>query len=158
MLDMHPFFLADFYKVGHPQMQPEGTEFVYSNFTPRSNKYSPTKSDKVVVFGLQAFLKQIVPYFQRNFFDRSKQAVMDEYDQFMQNTIGRIQLCKIAALHDLGYLPLHFKSIEEGKRVNIGIPITTITNTVPGFGWLVQYIETIFLCNSWFPSNSATNI
>ncbi|HQP38909.1 MAG TPA: hypothetical protein PLI95_27180 [Polyangiaceae bacterium] len=31
-----PPHATDFYKTGHIRMNPEGTEFVYSNFTPRS--------------------------------------------------------------------------------------------------------------------------
>lgn len=30
---------TDGYKLGHHRMYPEGTEQVYSNWTPRSNKY-----------------------------------------------------------------------------------------------------------------------
>lgn len=32
---------TDGYKLGHHRMYPEGTEQVYSNWTPRSNKYFP---------------------------------------------------------------------------------------------------------------------
>ena len=38
---MNALLATDGYKVGHHQQYPEGTTLVYSNFTPRSNKYAP---------------------------------------------------------------------------------------------------------------------
>ena len=31
----NPILSCDFYKVSHPFQYPKGTEFIYSNFTPR---------------------------------------------------------------------------------------------------------------------------
>lgn len=36
---------TDGYKLGHHRMYPEGTEQVYSNWTPRSNKYFPEATE-----------------------------------------------------------------------------------------------------------------
>ena len=44
---MNPLLLTDFYKVGHLFQYPKGTEYVYSNLTPRSNKHFP-QADKMV--------------------------------------------------------------------------------------------------------------
>lgn len=44
---------TDGYKLGHHRMYPEGTEQVYSNWTPRSNKYFPEATEGSVVFGIQ---------------------------------------------------------------------------------------------------------
>lgn len=49
---MLPILLKDGYKASHREQYPAGTEFIYSNFTPRSNKYG--KAEKVVVFGLHS--------------------------------------------------------------------------------------------------------
>ena len=49
--NMNPLFLTDGYKTGHHQQYPKGTTLVYSNFTPRSNKYAPAGCDQVVSFG-----------------------------------------------------------------------------------------------------------
>ena len=38
---MNALLLTDGYKTGHHQQYPQGTEEVYSNWTPRSNKYAP---------------------------------------------------------------------------------------------------------------------
>ena len=49
----------DAYKLGHKKMYPEGTEYVYNNFTPRSEKLSPVlkhlRKGEVVVVGVQRF-------------------------------------------------------------------------------------------------------
>lgn len=49
---------TDGYKLGHHRMYPEGTEQVYSNWTPRSNKYFPEATEGSVVFGIQYLIKK----------------------------------------------------------------------------------------------------
>jgi nicotinamide phosphoribosyltransferase len=51
---MNPLLLTDGYKTGHHKQYPDGTTLVYSNFTPRSNKYAPKGCENVVSFGQQA--------------------------------------------------------------------------------------------------------
>lgn len=48
--------VTDGYKLDHHRMYPEGTEQVYSNWTPRSNKYFPEATEGSVVFGIQPLL------------------------------------------------------------------------------------------------------
>lgn len=43
---------TDGYKLGHHRMYPEGTQMVYSNWTPRSNRYFPEATEGSVVFGI----------------------------------------------------------------------------------------------------------
>ena len=62
---MNPLLLTDGYKTGHHQQYPEGTELVYSNFTPRSNKYAPSGCDAVVSFGEQMTMMQIHEAFEK---------------------------------------------------------------------------------------------
>lgn len=50
---------TDGYKLGHHRMYPEGTQMVYSNWTPRSNRYFPEATEGSVVFGIQYFVKSI---------------------------------------------------------------------------------------------------
>ena len=76
---MNPLFLTDGYKTGHHQQYPEGTTLVYSNFTPRSNRYAPKGCDEVVSFGQQMVMKQIHEAFQRDFFSQPKDVVKLEY-------------------------------------------------------------------------------
>lgn len=48
---------TDGYKLGHHRMYPEGTEQVYSNWTPRSNKYFPEATACVVNGELKEIFK-----------------------------------------------------------------------------------------------------
>jgi nicotinamide phosphoribosyltransferase len=62
----------------------------------------------------------------------------------------------IEALHDLGYLPIEIKALEEGTLCPIGVPMLTITNTHPDFAWLVNYLESLLSCSLWQAMTSAT--
>ena len=58
----------------------------------------------------------------------------------------------IEALYDLGYLPIRIKALPEGSVCPIRVPMMTITNTLPEFFWLTNYLETIISCTLWMPS------
>lgn len=152
-----PSLLCDFYKVSHRHQYPKGTEIIYSTFTPRSNKLAPY-IEQVVVFGIQGFIKKyLINYFNQNFFARPKQQVVQEYSDFIYRTLninddGR----HIAQLHELGYLPIKIKAIEEGELVAVGIPIMTIENTDYKFFWLTNYLETLINASLWQPITSAS--
>ncbi|MFA7287386.1 MAG: nicotinate phosphoribosyltransferase [Melioribacteraceae bacterium] len=150
--------LCDFYKVSHREQYPIGTEKVYSTWTPRSNKYHPT-TDKVVVFGIQAFVKKyLINYFNTHFFSRSKEEVLNEYTRVLKFALGikEPHTQHIEDLHDLGYLPLLIKSLPEGTKVSIRVPMLTIENTNPRFFWLTNFVETILSTELWMASTSAT--
>jgi len=151
---------TDFYKVGHIFQYPEGTEYVYSNWTARSaDKFKGFDDfdDKVVFFGLQAFIKRfLVKEWNENFFNRPKSEVIGKYQRRMANSIGPIDTSHIEALHDLGYLPLNIKALPEGSRVDIRVPMFTITNTDPRFFWLTNYFETAISAELWQTCTSAT--
>lgn len=49
---------TDGYKFGHHRMYPEGTQMVYSNWTPRRCHYFPEATEGSVVFGIQYFVKK----------------------------------------------------------------------------------------------------
>ena len=72
-MKLNSMFLADGYKVGHYNMYQDGVEVVYSNFTPRSNKYAPKGNNgKVLNFGQQYAIRYIVEHFNENFFFRNQ--------------------------------------------------------------------------------------
>lgn len=75
---MNPLLLTDGYKTSHNKQYPEGTTLVYSNFTPRSNKYAPKGCNEVVVFGTQMVMKQLHEAFQNEFFSKPKELVCGE--------------------------------------------------------------------------------
>ncbi len=153
---MLPILLKDGYKASHKNQYPKGTEIVYSNFTPRSNKHGI--ADKLVVFGIQAFIKKyLIEDFNTNFFKRSKEEVLKEYKSTMDEYLFcDYDVSHIAELHDLGYLPLVIKALPEGSRVKMGVPVLTIYNTDSRFFWLTNFLETLLSCELWLPMTSAT--
>jgi nicotinamide phosphoribosyltransferase len=154
---MNPLFLTDGYKTGHHQQYPKGTTLVYSNFTPRSNKYAPKGCDKVVSFGQQMVMKIINTAFQTEFFNKPKEEVCGEMKRELSLYLGTdYDVSHFEALHDLGYLPIHVKAIEEGTLVPIKVPVLTVYNTHPDFYWITNYLETIISNLLWKPMTSAT--
>ena len=150
--------LCDFYKVSHRVQYPENTQVIYSTFTPRSNKYFPV-ADKVVFFGLQAFLKKyLIEHFNTYFFRRSKQDVLDEYERYIHYTLGEENpdTTHIKELWELGYLPLEIRALKEGTLAPIKVPVLTVENTDDRFFWVTNYIETILSTQIWQPMTSAT--
>jgi nicotinamide phosphoribosyltransferase len=154
---MNPMLLCDFYKVSHRAMYPEGTEIVYSTWTPRASRIKDITH--VVNFGTQAFIKTwLIDYFNDNFFRQPKHQIISDYKRILKNTLGieNPETKHIEDLHDLGYLPLSIKALPEGALVPIRVPTMTIQNTNPKFFWLTNYIETLASCDLWQPTTSAT--
>jgi nicotinamide phosphoribosyltransferase len=156
-MKINPFLLTDGYKTSHNRQYPKGTTLVYSNFTPRSNKYAPKGCDKVVVFGSQMVMKQLHELFDEGFFSRPKDEVCGEIKRELSMYLNTdYDVTHIEQLHDLGYLPIIVKSITEGTEVPIRVPVLTIYNTHPDFYWITNYLETILSNLLWKPMTSAT--
>jgi nicotinamide phosphoribosyltransferase len=154
---MNPLFLTDGYKTAHHIMYPKGTTLVYSNFTPRSNKYAPKGCDSLVSFGQQMMMVQIHEAFEKDFFNKPKYEVCGEMKRELELYLGMpYDVSHFEALHDLGYLPICVKIIEEGTLVPMKVPVLTIYNTHPDFYWLTNYLETIISNLLWKPMTSAT--
>ncbi|QOV68449.1 nicotinate phosphoribosyltransferase [Citrobacter sp. BDA59-3] len=160
-MKMNPILAIDGYKVSHRAQYPQGTTQVYSNFTPRSDRFfsSPVADGKLVFFGLQGFLQWfMVDLFNDAFFARPQEDVVNEYKAVMDSYLGKdaVPVDHIRALHNLGYLPLHVKSLDEGSKVPMKVPVLTITNTRDEFFWLVNYLETVLSAELWKASTNAT--
>jgi nicotinamide phosphoribosyltransferase len=156
-MNINPFLMTDFYKVGHVFQYPENTEFVYSNMTPRSSRMNGV--DHMVVFGVQYFIKKyLIAYFNENFFNRPKEEVIQDYRRRITTSLGTDlpSYEHMEALHDLGYLPLVVKSLPEVSRVPLRVPFLTIYNTIPEFYWLTNSLETLMSAVLWQPCTSAT--
>jgi nicotinamide phosphoribosyltransferase len=160
---INPMTACDFYKVGHKDMYPKGTTMIYSNFTPRSNRLAPSagakKPDQIVMFGLQGFIKSfLMEAFHYGFFGKPKAVVVAEYKRRVDMALGEgvVGTEHIAALHDLGYLPIEIKALPEGSLVDIKVPVLTIKNTLPEFFWLTNYLETAVSTELWKPITTAT--
>ncbi len=159
----NPILSADFYKVGHIFQYPPNTTEVYSNLTARSNKHAPSvggvKIDKVLFVGLQAYIKGfLIDSFDEHFFKVPKEKVIAEYDRRNNGALGEgsVPSNHIAALHDLGYLPLFIKALPEGSLVPMGVPLLTVRNTRAEFAWLTNYIETSLSAEIWKIITTAT--
>ena len=151
--------LTDGYKLDHRRQYPEGTEFVYSNWTPRSCHYYPEAKEGAVVFGIQYFIKEyLMKQFQENFFNRPKDVAVAEFKRRVDTFLGPngVGTAHIEELHDLGYLPIRIKALPEGTLCPIRVPALTFINTHPKFFWLTNYFETLISTTLWLPMTSAT--
>ena len=149
--------LIDFYKAVHAEMLPKDITKSVSYFTPRMSRVKMW--DKVVMFGLQGFIKTyLIDYFNENFFERPFEEVMGEYSRIMDAALGKdaYKLEKIEKLHKLGYLPIEVISLPEGARVPMQVPMFGITNTHEEFAWLPQSLESLISAESWHPMLAAT--
>lgn len=154
---MNPLLLTDGYKTGHHQQYPKGTTLVYSNFTPRSNKYAPKGCDQVVSFGQQMVMKQIHEAFEKDFFHLPKEHVCAEMKRELSMYLNTdYDVSHFEALWDLQYLPIAVKALPEGTLTPIKVPVLTIYNTHPDFYWVTNYLETILSNLLWKPMTSAT--
>jgi nicotinamide phosphoribosyltransferase len=185
MNKQNAILLTDAYKLSHHQQYPEGTSLVFSNFTPRANKYAPEATKDlggVVVFGVQLAIKKLVEEFDTNFFfTKERNMIVTDSGNGFVDTMnkGVLEQLKHQAIEpikealslffgseydtthfeklwDLGYLPLEIRALEEGTICPIRVPMLTIHNTNPEFYWLPNFLETILSQFLWKPMTSAT--
>lgn len=152
-----PILLKDYYKADHRRQYPEGTQSVYSNFTARGSRIPGI--DNVVVFGIQYFVQEyLVKQFNEEFFNKPKSEVIAKYKRRMDTSLGpnAVSVVHLEDLHDLGYLPIELKALDEGSVVPLKTPVLTIKNTKPEFFWLTNFLETLTSCVLWHPMTSAT--
>lgn len=157
MMNMSFMLMADTYKNTNPDALPEGLTKLTSYITPRKSMFK--NINKVVFFGLQAFVKEfLIDLANDTFFNRPKEEVLSEYKMYLDNQIGEqsYDLGRIEKLYDLGYLPIEMKALPEGSKVNVGVPCIELTNTHPDFAWVVQWIECICQSEIYNTCNWAT--
>lgn len=119
---------TDGYKLGHHRMYPEGTEQVYSNWTPRSNKYFPEATEGSVVFGIQYLIKKyLIDEFNQNFFGLPKEKAIEMFYRRVHNFVG---------IESVGYRHIVFNKVRDletgkirefsiGREVNCYYPTFT---------------------------------
>lgn len=157
---MDAILLTDGYKLDHRRQYPERTQFVYSNWTPRSCSYFPEAEEGVVVFGIQYFIKEyLIRRMDEEFFNVPKHQAVHNFKRRVDTFLGDNQVGTehIEALHDLGYLPICIKALPEGSLCPIRVPALTLINTMPEFFWLTNYLETLISTSLWLPMTSATS-
>lgn len=131
---------TDGYKLGHHRMYPEGTQMVYSNWTPRSCRYFPEATEGSVVFGIQYFVKKYLIEEFNKWFALPKEEAIKQFAYRVGNFVdlNQVGTKHIEELYDLGYLPIEIKAL-------------------PDFFWLTNYLETLISCTLWLPCTSATS-
>lgn len=155
-------YWTDVYKTGHKFMLPPGSNLMLSNMTPRSGRLSNANLDGVIAIGMQKMVRQMKEDWGVNFFGRP----VSEIDEFGRDMTEMLMLPEpydvshFKQLHELGYLPLEVRAVEEGVLLPYKVPLYTIMNTQPInnqiFDWLVNYLETICSAESWMMPTSAT--
>lgn len=153
----NPMLLIDFYKAVHAEMLPKNITKSVSYFTPRMNRVK--RWDKVVMFGLQGFIKTyLIDYFNEEFFDKPFEEIIYEYKRIMDASLGKdaYKIDKIESLHKLGYLPIEIVALPEGTIVPMHVPMFGITNTHKDFAWLPQSLESLISAEMWHPMLAAT--
>lgn len=155
--------VTDGYKVGHGAMYADGTTLVYSNLTPRSDKIyrqmcTDFYSGKLVWVGAQGAVKEIQELWDKSFFSQPKDVVVGRYATRMQGYLGGFDPAveAMSKLWDVGFLPIEVKSLAEGSRVPMGVPVLTIRNTHPDFYWLTNYLEPLISNLTWKTATNAT--
>jgi nicotinamide phosphoribosyltransferase len=169
-LDLNKVFTApqntkvDGYKLGHIDQYIKGTKFVHSNLTPRDDRLARVIREqfdgKMDYFGIQMLVIKLVSAWNESFFSQPKEKVMKAFRRRVKNYLGSPygegQIEAMGKLHDLGYLPLKIKTLPEGSRVNMKVPVFTVVNTHPDFQWLTNYCETYLSTNIWHTCNAAS--
>lgn len=138
---------SDSYKYSQWVQYPEGTEYVYSYIESRGGKY-----DRLVYFGLQAFLREYmtVPV---------TVAMIDQAEEIMAvhgEPFNREGWEYIVFTHG-GYLPVEIKAVDEGTVMRPRQILLSIVNTDPKCYWLTSFLETALLRAIWYPTTVASN-
>ena len=153
-MNLSPICHTDFYKTSHPAQNPRDTILIYSNITGRKSRIEGV--NHTVFFGLQYYVLEYLIYQWKEFFFDLPIGIVDEYEEFLKNTVGPTNVDHVRDLHKLGYLPIEIKALPEGTLCPIGVPMLTIRNTHPNFSWLTNYLETSISNILWKPITSAT--
>jgi nicotinamide phosphoribosyltransferase len=114
---------------------------------------------KIVVAGIQGTIAWMLrDLWKETFFSQPKARVLERYKRRMDASLGKgaVGVEHLAALHDLGYLPIRIKALPEGSRVDMRVPFLTIENTLPEFYWVTNYIESALSAELWKGINNAT--
>lgn len=161
-LELNTILANDSYKLSHAGQVPGVCTQIYSHLTPRSVHYLKKDyidmEDKVVVYGTQMTVKILSERWDKNFFNVPWEEITKDTLNVLTGMLGYAEpdLERFKELHDLGYLPLRFKALAEGSWVNVNIPILTVTNTLPSFYWLTNFIESTIINTIFKPMTVAT--
>ncbi len=138
---------SDSYKYSQWLQYPAGTEYVYSYIESRGGKY-----DKLVFFGLQAFLREYMTTPVTTQMIDQAEAIMKLHGEPF-NREGWEYIVREHA----GRLPVEIKSVDEGSVMCLKNVLVSIVNTDPKCFWLTSFLETALLRAIWYPTTVASN-
>lgn len=163
-----PYLNTDFYKISHckdvlkgdsyvPALHPEGIEMISETLTPRQNSYFKY-DDKMVVFGYEFFVHNLVKDWNKEFFSKPWKEIEKNIQVYseMNPDVYDSMKNKLKDLHKLGYLPIKIMALPEGSLVPMRVPALTIRNTDPRFYWLPGFLETTLLSNTFVTTGVAS--
>lgn len=138
---------SDSYKYSQWVQYPPGTEYVYSYIESRGGIY-----DKLVFFGLQAFLREYMttPVTSemvrqaRDFMAMHGEPFNEEGWNYIVNVHG-------------GVLPVEIKAVDEGTVMRPKQILLSIVNTDAKCYWLTSFLETALLRAIWYPTTVCSN-
>jgi nicotinamide phosphoribosyltransferase len=138
---------SDSYKYSQWVQYPEGTEYVYSYIESRGGKY-----DKLVFFGLQAFLREYMTTPVTSTMVKQARDIMALHGEPF-NEEGWNYIVNVHG----GVLPVEIKSVDEGSVMYLKNVLVSIVNTDPKCYWLTSFLETALLRAIWYPTTVASN-
>lgn len=137
---------TDSYKPSHWLQTPPGLEYTHSYFESRPG----ARWVESVFFGLQYILRAHLD---------TPDIQPDATAALLEAHFGNAQIFNKAgwqALQDLkGALPLRIRAVPEGTVVEVDNVLMTVENTHPDFGWLPNYLESLFV-QVWYSCTVAT--
>lgn len=142
--------LTDSYKIGHWNMLPNDTEYVYSYFESRNG----AKFNNTVFFGLQYLLKEYLcgMVVTREKIESAAKLCKAHFgtEKYFNRTMWEYILEKYE-----GNLPIKICAVPEGTPIPVSNVLMTVVNTDPKCAALTNYLETL-LTHVWSTSTVAT--
>ncbi len=149
---------TDGYKLGHRKQYPQGTEIIFSNFTPRGSKH-PEIKEEIEVFGLDYVIDNLKNSWDDFFNLESNDAteIIEEYKSIAEVYLGQeYEVDHLYELYEHKKLPIEIYALPNYTVSKLNQPIFVIWNTDNKFYWLVNYLETWLINHSWLIVTSAT--
>ncbi len=143
----NPILATDSYKQSHYLQYPPEARVISAYVEARNNPFS----DKVLFFGLQAYLLGPLSEAVTVADIDEAQAICDAHGV----PFNRAGWDAIVSDYD-GYLPIEISALPEGTIAPTSVPLVQVQNTDKRMPWLSTFIETALLRAIWYPSTVAT--
>ncbi|AKX34052.1 nicotinamide phosphoribosyltransferase [Spiroplasma litorale] len=164
---MISLFKTDGYKIGHNDLFPENTTFLFANITPKKFdsfnkdlKINKNPIEYIYSYGVDYTINKLKEEWNNNFFKQNWADVIEDINKLTNHTnikFSSEMIKDFKYLHsEIKKLPIDFLTIEYyEKKINKKIrltedtPLVFLWNTNPRYWWLVDYIETWFISELW---------